>query len=227
MSQGDVNSKPPPMTSLQQSRVRFYRSLIRMTRLIGGLVLVADVPSSTDPANDELEVGAILLWLPPSRRLGDFDLITLWRSGFMGLMLPWHYGLTGFHRIQSIFEANIHSMFTKALPNLPRGFKPENCGFIQMLASNPKHKGKRYASALLKFQIEQHFAQYPDTPVILDTTTTEGVRAYERLGFKLLGEMPVDTKTDASGIRLKSNASDELKREAKDTCIQRVMTKLP
>lgn len=197
--------------------------------MIGGFVVVAEVPRSGD--NDsagENDIGAILLWLPPSKRLGALDLITLWRSGFLSLLLPWHYGLTGMYRIQMVFEENVHSMFAKTLPEvLPSGLKDSDCAFIQMIASNPKYAGKRYASGLFKYQMEQHFAQYPDRPVILDTTTTQGIRAYERLGFKLLAEVPVETGTDAQGIRLKSDASEEIKRQAKETCIQRVLVKLP
>ncbi|KIW88169.1 uncharacterized protein Z519_11280 [Cladophialophora bantiana CBS 173.52] len=231
---GTPTSKPH-MNSLQKSRVRFYRSLISMTRLLDGLVLVAEVnpPAVESDANNatttkQPDIGAVLLWLPPKKRMGTFDLLKLWRSGFLGLMLPWHYGLTGFYRIQLVFEENIHKMWTRTLPDLPpHGFKEDECGFVQMIASNPKYAGKRYASALLNYKIEQHFAEFPDRPVILDTTTTQGIRAYEKLGFKLLAEVPVDSGTDAQGMKLKSNASGEIKTEARETCIQRVMARLP
>ncbi|KIW31178.1 uncharacterized protein PV07_02846 [Cladophialophora immunda] len=231
---GTPTSKPH-MNSLQKTRVRFYRSLIKVTRLLGGLVLVAEVNASDDgtattttTTTTQPDIGAILLWLPPKKRMGAFDLLKLWQAGFLGLMLPWHYGLTGFYRIQFVFEENIHKMWTRTLPDLPpRGIKEEDCAFVQMIASNPKYAGKRYASALLAHQIEQHFAEFPDRPVILDTTTAQGIRAYERLSFKLLAEVPVDSGTDAKGMKLKPNASEEIKKEAKEVCIQRVMARLP
>lgn len=226
---GTINSKPP-MSKLQKSRVSFYRTMIRMTRLIGGSVNVAEVPSSEDDAGDssKTDIGAILLWFPPNVRISALDLLTLYRSGFVALMMPWHYGLTGVYRIELVFEKNIHNMWAKTLPNLPpHGFKEQDCGFVQMIASNPKCAGKRYASELLEHQCRKHFAEYPDRPVILDTTTMQGVRAYERLGFKLLAEVPTNAGTDAKGIRLRSNASEQVKKEATETCIQRVMAKLP
>ncbi|OAL39051.1 hypothetical protein AYO20_01802 [Fonsecaea nubica] len=234
---GTPTSKPH-MTSLQKTRVRFYRSLISATRLIGGSVLVAEINTSdgddnvaeatTSTSTTQTDIGAILLWLPPHKRMGPFELGKLWQSGFLGLMLPWHYGPRGFYRIEFIFEENIRKMWTRTLPELqPRGFKEEECAFVQMIASNPKYAGKRYASALLRHQVEQHFAEFPDRPVILDTTTTQAIRAYERLGFKLLAETPVDTGTDATGMKLKSNASEEIRKEAKEVCIQRVMARVP
>ncbi|KIX07326.1 uncharacterized protein Z518_01979 [Rhinocladiella mackenziei CBS 650.93] len=225
---GNFGSTPPPMTRHQNSRIRFYRSLIRLVRLLDGPVMVAEVSASENANDTAKEIGAVLLWLPPSKRLGPFDVLKLWQSGLLSLTLPWHYGPTGLYRIEMVFESNIQSMWAKTLPDLPpNGWKEQDCGFVQMLASNPKYAGKRFASALLKDQIEQHFAQYPDRPVILDTTTLQGIRAYEKLGFKLLSETPVNTKTDAKGIRLKADASEEVKRQARETCIQRVMVKLP
>ncbi|KAJ9606035.1 hypothetical protein H2200_009884 [Cladophialophora chaetospira] len=224
-----TTSTNPTLTKLQRSRVRFYRAVLALTRMIGGTVVVADVPAPESSTNTKRrDIGAILLWLPPSKRLGAFDLLTLYRSGFLGLMLPWHYGLTGFNRVQLTFEENIAKMWSRILPDLPpHGFKEHECGFVQMIAANPKYAGKGHASALLKYQIGQHFAEFPDRPVILDTTTKQGIRAYERLGFKLLAETPVDTGTDARGIRLAKDASEEIKKEARETCVQRVMAMLP
>lgn len=216
------------MSRQQTSRVRFYWSLVKLVRLLGGDVLVAEVPGSDDTRGTEKDIGAILLWLPPFKRMSTFDLVNIWKSGYLSLALPWHYGLTGFYRIDMIFEANVHSMFAKTLPDLPpNGFQEDECGFVQMIASNPKYAGKGYASSLLQYRMEQHFAQFPDRPVILDTTTPQGIRAYEKLGFRLLAQVPVDTDTDARGIRLTKSATDEVKRQAKKTCVQSVMVRLP
>jgi GNAT superfamily N-acetyltransferase len=197
-----------------------------MTRLLGGDVIVAEVDETKD-------FGAILLWLPPHKRLGSLDFVTLWRSGLLGMMLPWHYGLTGVYRIEVTFEGKANDMFAEALPNLPpKGFKQEECGYVQMLASNPKYAGKRYASQLLRHQLHQvHFAQYPDRPVILDTSTAQAVRAYEGLGFTLLGQRSVPTDSDERGIRLPAGGaaalSEEARQRIKETCIIRAMARLP
>jgi GNAT superfamily N-acetyltransferase len=223
-----------PMSRLQRSRVRFYLALIKVTRLVGGIVLVAELPSATATdattatATATPDIGAILLWLPPSKRIGALAIPTLWRSGLLSLMLPWHYGLTGVHRIELVFEGNIAKMWARTLPDLPpRGFQERDCGFVQMIARNPKYARKGYASELLRYQIGRHFAEFPDRPVLLDTTTLQGIRAYERLGFKLLAEMPVETGTDAAGIKLARDASEEVKKEARQVCVQRVMARLP
>jgi ribosomal protein S18 acetylase RimI-like enzyme len=95
-----------------------------------------------------------------------------------------------------------------------------------MLAINPKYAGKGYASALLAHQIGEHFKAFPSKPVILDTSTEQGVRVYERLGFQLLEERPVATRTDSRGISPSKDKALALK-EAKTVCVQRVMIKAP
>jgi GNAT superfamily N-acetyltransferase len=140
-------------------------------------------------------------------------------------MLPWNYGLGARHRIEDVFEANIKHMFAETLP--PRGVKHEECGFVQMIVSNQAYAGKGYASALLTHQLEQHFAEFPKAPVVLDTTTVSAIRVYERLGFELLAEKPVDTGTDARGILLKKDADEATREAARKMCIQRIMIKMP
>lgn len=214
------------MTRYQATRVHFYRSLINLVSFWGGLVLVAEVPGS-GTANG-VNIGAIMMWLPPHVREGTFGLFQIWRSGFLSLIAPWTYGLTGVYRITSVFEAHVKSMFEKTLKDIPpNGYKEEECGFVQMIAANPAHAGKGYASALLKHQMGEHFNQFPDKPVILDTTTQQGLKTYVRLGFELLAETPVDTGTDAGGIRLKATADEATRKLAKETCIQRIMIKVP
>lgn len=214
------------MSRRQGTRVHFYRSMINLVSIWGGLVLVAEVPGSGS-ANG-INIGAIMMWLPPNVREGTFGMFQIWQSGLLSLLAPWRYGITGFYRITAVFETNVKSMFEKTLKDVrPSGYNEEECGFVQMIASNPAHAGKGYASALLKHQMEEHFTQFPDKPVILDTTTKQGLNAYERLGFELLAQTPVDTGTDAGGIRLKVNADESARKLAKETCVQRVMIKVP
>lgn len=136
------------------------------------------------------------------------------------------YGLKSIYRLQAIFENNVNQMFSLHV-KAKSGFQPADCGFVQMLAINPKFAGKGYASALLKWRCEQHFQDFKDIPVILDTTTEQGIRAYVRLGFELLDERKVETGTDSSGIALKKDAESSVKEEAAKICIQRVMMKMP
>ena len=213
------------MSHTQACRVRFYLALIKLTRLLGGSVLVSQVPHLDCAEEEPFDIGSILLWLPPKKALGSLKLVKLWKSGFLSLILPWNYGLFAFHRIDNVFEANINNMFNETLPL--RGIDRSECGFVQMIAANQECAGKGYASALLKWQVEQHFKEFPGQPVILDTTTESGIRAYTRLGFELLAEKALDTGTDAGGIPLKKDADEATREAARKMCIQRVMVKMP
>jgi GNAT superfamily N-acetyltransferase len=221
---GTTTSKPH-LTRRPKDRVKFYRALIKLTRLADGTVNVATIAATN-------EIAAILLWLPPNKRNGT-DVRTLYRSGFLSLILPWKYGLRGLHRIDTVFEGNIKKMFSETLPKensqLGRSasIKEVDCAFVQMLASNQAFAGKRYGSALFAHQLEQHFKEFPDRPVLLDTTTDQGIRAYEKLGFRILARTPVDTGTDESGFKLRKNATDEVRKKGRETCVQSVMIKLP
>jgi ribosomal protein S18 acetylase RimI-like enzyme len=222
----DINYAPSqPLSKIQQTRSDFYLSLLKLTRLIGGSIIVADTePSGDGKGFDEKDIGAILLWLPPGKRLHLFrDFMLLYRSGFISLIRK--YGLRGFYRINFVFEGNVESMFAKSVPSF--GCDPAECGFVQMVAINPSHAGKGHAAALLAHQMHNHFEEFPNRPVILDTTTVHAIRVYEKMGFKVLEERKVATGTDSDGIRLKVNVDPAVKAEAEETCIQRVMIKIP
>ena len=83
-----------------------------------------------------------------------------------------------------------------------------------MLASNGAYRGKGLARELLRWKIER-----TEGDVVLDTSTTQGTRTYERMGFKVLGETEVETRCDALGIRLAKTKQ----REEDTKCVQRVM----
>jgi len=147
--------------------------------------------------------------------MGITKLSALYYSGFLGTILA--YGIVGTYRINFVFEANVDAMFAKA------GIPAEGYGFVQMLAANPENRGKGSASRLLKWRMRRHNEEYPGVPVVLDTTTTEGVRAYLRLGFEEVGSVAVDTGTDSAGFNLSKDASEEVRRAGRETCVQRVM----
>ena len=65
------------------------------------------------------------------------------------------------------------------------------------------------------------------TPVWLDTSIDEGVRAYQAIGFQILGECEVDTGADAEGIKLRRGASEEMKKKARKRSRQWVMLRMP
>ncbi|KAE9968113.1 hypothetical protein EG328_007783 [Venturia inaequalis] len=219
-----------PLTPLQTSRLKFYHALIKLTRAHGGSISITSVPQTsppnTTPSPTQVDdIGAIILWLPPKKRITlPFSIPKLLTSGFLSALA--NYGLTSIYRLQAIFESNVDQMFATHV-QAKSGFLPADCGFVQMLAINPKFAGRGYASALLGWKCARHFEEFGGVPVILDTTTEAGVRAYLRLGFEVLEERMVHTGTDAGGILLKGDAGGGVKEEAARVCVQRVMMKMP
>jgi hypothetical protein len=180
------------LTPLQSTRIRFYLSLIKSTRLLGGEVLVNVVDGEVP------EIGAILLWLPPHARMTISSIGVMYRSGFLRTI--YDYGLSGIHRIDTIFEGNISRMFKAAKVN-----EAEH-DFVQMLASNPKYAGWRLASQLLRWRVQRC-----EGSVVMDTSTVSAMRAYQRMGFKVLGEVEVQTGCDAVGVRTGMKEGEEVK----------------
>lgn len=209
------------MSRIQDVRRRLYLALIKLTRAVGGQILLAEVLND----KGEEDAGAILLWQPPFKHMTHLQPWLLYQTGFLSLLMPWNYGLAAYHRVEVVFEGNIKKMFDDTLK--PRGISVDECGFIQMIAANPRYPGRGYASTLLDWQMKQHFKDYPQKPVILDTTTEQGIRAYKRLGFELLAQTFVNTGTDADGLLLKPDASEEVKEKASKVCVQSVMVKMP
>lgn len=211
-----INVPAPPapqLSQLQIVRLSFYRSLIKSTRILGGQILVM-----TADEDDDM-VHAILLWLPPHKRLTIGNVSALYRSGFLAALRG--YGMAGIYRVNFVFEANIMRMFNEAHVD------ERECGFVQMLAANPQAAGKRYASQLLKWQVAQHQRGYPGIAVVLDTTTVQGIRTYTRLGFEEIGRIAVSTGTDAVGIKLPKDANEDIKVQGVNACVQRIMVYQP
>jgi len=235
-----LNTSTATLTPAQRWRIHFYHSLLKLTRLVGGTVYVLQVPASdisTDTSNSPnlttadgaIDIGGILLWNPPHKRLPTFpfDVPLLYKSGFLSLLSPAAYGPLGYHRISTVFEANIHSLLSTALPRY--GIETEaDCGFVQMVAINPSFAGRRYARMLLQWRMEAHWEECGASraPVILDTTTEEAVEVYEGLGFQVAGEKDVETGTDKMGIK-KQSLMEQERVEARRRCRQRVMIALP
>lgn len=67
------------------------------------------------------------------------------------------------------------------------------------------------------------------TPVWLDTSIDEGVRAYEEVGFEVLGSCAVETGADEVGIRFRDGVGDgeEGTVRARERSRQWVMVRVP
>lgn len=97
---------------------------------------------------------------------------------------------------------------------------------------NPQWEGKAPARRLLDWAVERWWerergAGGRPTPVWLDTSIEEGVRAYEEVGFEVLGECKVETGADAEGIELGYAADEEVREKARERSRQWVMLRLP
>lgn len=208
---------------------------------------IATIPSPKDQSSEL--VAAILLFCPPYKRNASSfgvaflkDLWIFYKANVLAVVKS--YGIAGFQRITDVFEANVQRMFKESLT--PLGFKPEECGFVQMIAMNTDPNfdevlvGKGYARQLLQWRMDKHWADCRDvktgtggklTPVILDTTTDQGIKSYEKLGFKLVNSFKPDTGTDKDGYELRKDLSKEEKQrlvaEAKETCVSSIMIKMP
>ena len=144
------------------------------------------------------------------------------------------FGLRGFLRIVLTFEGNVERMIGKALKE--RGIadgKQVNLLFTQGCVRDPEWKGgKGPARILFDWAVRRWWQRQREegkvlTPVWLDTTTDEGVRAYEEIGFEVVGECMTAVDTDGTGIQLKSDADEKVKEEGRKAAKQRVMLRLP
>ena len=123
---------------------------------------------------------AALLWFPPHVEPTAWALI---RSGFVRSVFG--FGPVGFYHFLQ-FEHRLSGLFSRCLK--PLGYSSRSDGaFVQIIATDPTHKGKSLASNLMKWQIERHKKDYPGVPVFLDTANQFASPVYERIGFRELG----------------------------------------
>ena len=64
-------------------------------------------------------------------------------------------------------------------------------------------------------------------PVWLDTTMDEGVRAYEEVGFNIVGQCMVVTNADERGIGLRKGSEQDKREEGRRIAKKRVMVRMP
>ncbi|KAL8821140.1 MAG: hypothetical protein Q9223_000795 [Gallowayella weberi] len=232
------------LTPLQARRLAFYRAWFALVRAHSGTVTLAYTPSATHPAPSSSEstlqpftaspsnsIAAVVLLLPPHARPSWFEPLIAWRTG----LLPGLFGLglRGVWRVLVTFEGNVERMITEGLKaRKVAGGDQANLVMCHGCVRNPQWEGKAPGRRLLNWSIEQWWerqrvAGESPTPVWLDTSIDEGVRAYEEIGFKVLGECAVDTGADFNGIKLKSSATEEAKEKARKRSRQWVMLKMP
>ncbi|CAF9918075.1 MAG: hypothetical protein HETSPECPRED_003659 [Heterodermia speciosa] len=232
-----------PPTPLQAARLAFYRSWFRLVRVHSGAVTLAYTPSTVHPApsatNPPLffttspsnDIAAVVLLLPPHARPSWADPLIAWRTGLLPALLG--LGARGMYRVCVTFEGNVERMIAKGLQarNVAEG-KQVNLLMCHGCVRNPEWTGEKPARRLLEWTIERWWEGEEGkggrpTPVWLDTSVEEGVRAYEEIGFEVLGEMGVDTGCDVEGVRLRAEDTGEDREKARKRSRQWVMLKMP
>ena len=131
------------------------------------------------------------------------------------------------------FEGNVGRMISEGLKGQNVGEGDEgNLVMCHGCVRNPQWEGKAPARRLLDWAIKRWWkvekeAGGSPTPVWLDTTIDEGVRAYETVGFEVLRDCAVDTGADAKGIKMEPGSNEEAKEKARKRSRQWVMLRMP
>ncbi|KAI4270611.1 MAG: hypothetical protein L6R38_007076 [Xanthoria sp. 2 TBL-2021] len=239
-----IASTSTPLTPLQARRLAFYRSWFALVRSHCGAVTLAYTPSTTYPAPSSAApdpplfttspsnaIAAVVLLLPPHARPSWFEPLIAWRSGLLPALFG--LGLRGIWRVAVTFESNVERMISEGLKaRKVAGGDQGNLVMCHGCVRNPQWEGKAPAQRLFDWAIrrwwkrERESGESP-TPVWLDTSIDEGVRAYEAIGFEVLGECAVDTGADAKGIKLEPESTEEAKEKARKRSRQWVMLRMP
>ncbi|KAK5677141.1 hypothetical protein LTS10_010330 [Elasticomyces elasticus] len=221
--------KPVPLTTRQSdeglstpqtNRLDFYRSTLKLVRLIGGTISVAIQPG--DPSHPP---GAVICWLPPGISPTPYAVL---RSGFLWSLLRFG-GIVGTCRFL-YFEHTLAQLYKRSLKGL--GYRNRHDGaFVQIVATSPASRGKQLSARLLQWQIEQHRrSSYGDdgsrSPVFLDTTGDYQQRVYEGTGFRELGRRGLGIEVDEHGLKLERSRARLERLETEEGSrrfVQRVM----
>ena len=113
--------------------------------------------------------------------------------------------------------------------------KEERLLFCQGCVRNPEWRGEKGpARGVLDWGVRRFWEGERErdgkgklSPVWLDTTTDEGVRAYEEIGFRVVGECGVETGADERGFALGKGAGEEERERGRKVARQRVMVRMP
>ena len=113
----------------------------------------------------------IAAWFPPG--MSDLTYIRLLRVGFLKLIR-----VLGMKTISRMNRVGSHTAKTR------KQHLPEPHWHLFPIAVDPKHQGKRYASALMRPMLDR--IQSEGLPCFLETLTEENVSLYEHFGFEVI-----------------------------------------
>ncbi|KAL8672748.1 MAG: hypothetical protein Q9168_002802 [Polycauliona sp. 1 TL-2023] len=233
-----IASTTTSLTTLQARRLAFYRSWFALVRAHSGAVTLAYTPSSSSPQDPQLfttspsdSIAAVVLLLPPHARPSWFEPLIAWRTGLLAALFG--LGLRGVWRVAVTFEGNVEQMISRGLKarKVARGDQ-RNLVMCHGCVRNPQWEGQAPARRLFDWAIQRWWQRERDaggvpTPIWLDTSIDEGVRAYEAIGFEVLGECAVETGANVRGIKLEPDSAEQAKDEARKRSRQWVMLRLP
>jgi GNAT superfamily N-acetyltransferase len=106
------------------------------------------------------------------------------RSGFLYTVV-FYFGPVAVWHLYT-FERDLEALAVSLL-SPPLVYKKDDCGFVLLIATDPQFARMRYGAQLLQWQIKRHRKEFPGMPVVLDTTTNQAQKVYERLGFSMWG----------------------------------------
>jgi len=187
-----------PLNQQEQARLDLYRSIVKLTRSIGGSVNTARTTSIQGSTTTPV---AISLWFPPHVRP---SLLSEYRNGVISAVTG--LGITGIYRLIS-FQNSTKALYSSSLPDL--GIKHDDCAYVWMLATDPEHAGHGYAKGLLQWQIEQYLQEHPDGLVLLDTSTGYAAKIYEKVGFREIAKTELRIDVDSVGLPDKNILTEE------------------
>ncbi|MCJ1307241.1 hypothetical protein MMC25_000887 [Agyrium rufum] len=203
-------------------------------------------PPDTAPAPFTPTIAAVCLLLPPHARPTWFEPVTAWRTGlFPGLI---GLSLRGLYRVCFVYEESVGRMIGRALRD--RGVEGGEEGrllFCNGCVRNPEWEGRAPARRLLDWGIRRRWegqrvegdgkgdgsgkgkgtGNGKMLPVWLDISIDEAVRAYEEIGFEVVGECMVETGADEKGIKLTSDAGSSEREKGRRMAKVRVMLRMP
>ncbi|KXL43970.1 hypothetical protein M433DRAFT_155353 [Acidomyces richmondensis BFW] len=191
-----------PLNQQEQARLDLYRSIIKLTRSIGGSVNTATIISINSGVITPV---AVSLWFPPHVRP---SILSEYRTGVISAITG--LGIRGIYRLIS-FQNSTKSLYSSSLPGL--GIRHEDCAYVWMLATDPEFTGHGYAKDLLRWQIKQHLQKHPDVPVLLETSTGYAAKIYEKVGFREIAKTELRIDVDSVGLPDHNILTEEQKRQ--------------
>lgn len=192
---------------------RYFGILCRAASLNSGILLIAEEVERARGTNDEKEVtpeAAALLLLPGSH---IDSTPTLWKSGLVGLM--WDLGIKGLRRMNSV-QSSVGGMVNVLVENDPYASDHEREGnpflstpkskfilshsnvrnkvkdkkwyyHLYQLGTMPGSRGKGLGTRILESIKEIVEREGRKEPVWLEATSEEGLRTYEKAGWRVVG----------------------------------------